>query len=142
MKAEDLRIGNYVKIDTGIGKAVSLMSNTFCNECANDDYNITIEMGNGTFREEEETKVEGIPLTEEILLNCGFEKINHINGYSFYSFNRKSLKDMNAYMPLYIYLNPNYAKIANFTVQQNIEYVHQLQNLFFAINGKELNIQL
>lgn len=29
MKAEEMRIGNYVKIDTGIGKAVSLMSNTF-----------------------------------------------------------------------------------------------------------------
>lgn len=28
MKAEEMRIGNYVKIDTGIGKAVSLMSNT------------------------------------------------------------------------------------------------------------------
>lgn len=45
-------------------------------------------------------------------------------------------------MPLDVYLNPNYAKIANFTVQQNVEYVHQLQNLFFAINGKELNINL
>lgn len=59
-----------------------------------------------------------------------------------YSFNRKSLKDMNVYMPLYIYLNPNCAKIADFTVKQNVEYVHQLQNLFFAINGKELNINL
>lgn len=142
MKAEELRIGNYVKIDEGIGKVAFIMDKNFCNEYANDDYNITVEMGDGIFREEEEDKVEGIPLTEEILLNCGFEKINHINGYSFYSFNRKSLKDMNAYMPLYIYLNPNYAKIANFTVQQNIEYVHQLQNLFFAINEKELNIQL
>lgn len=142
MKAEELRIGNYVKIDSGIGKVVSLMSNTFCNECANDDYNITIEMGDGTFREEEETKVEGIPLTEEILLNCGFEKINHIYGYSFYSFNRNSLEDEKVYMPLDVYLNPNYAKIAKFTVQQNVEYVHQLQNLFYAINGKELNIQL
>lgn len=28
-------------------------------------------MGDGIFREEEEDKVEGIPLTEEILLNCG-----------------------------------------------------------------------
>lgn len=49
---------------------------------------------------------------------------------------------MNVYMPLYIYLNPNYAKIADFTIKQNVEYVHQLQNLFFAINGKELNINL
>lgn len=45
-------------------------------------------------------------------------------------------------MPLYIYLNPNCDKIADFTVKQNVEYVHQLQNLFFAINGKELNINL
>lgn len=79
MKAEELRIGNYVKIDEGIGKVVSLMSNTFCNECANDDYNITIEMEDGTFREEEESKVEGIPLTEEVLLTCGFEYINSDN---------------------------------------------------------------
>lgn len=49
---------------------------------------------------------------------------------------------MNAYMPLYIYLNPNCTKLANFTVQQNVEYVHQLQNLFYAINGIELNINL
>lgn len=142
MKAEELRIGNYVKIDEGIGKVAFIMDKSFCNEYANDDYNITVEMGDGIFREEEEDKVEGIPLTEEILLNCGFEKINHIYGYSFYSFNRNSLEDEKVYMPLDVYLNPNYAKIANFTVQQNVEYVHQLQNLFYAINGKELNIQL
>lgn len=142
MKAEELRIGNYVRIDEGIGRVTFIMDKNFCNEYANDDYNITVEMGDGIFREEEEDKVEGIPLTEEILLNCGFEKINHVHGYSFYSFNRKSLKDMNVYMPLYIYLNPNYAKIADFTIKQNVEYVHQLQNLFFAINGKELNINL
>lgn len=85
MKAEELRIGNYVKIDEGIGKVVSLMSNTFCNECANDDYNITIEMEDGTFREEEESKVEGIPLTEEVLLTCGFEYINSDNKRHLYT---------------------------------------------------------
>lgn len=76
MKAEELRIGNYVKIDEGIGKVAFIMDKSFCNEYANDDYNITVEMGDGIFREEEEDKVEGIPLTEEILLNCGFEYIN------------------------------------------------------------------
>lgn len=142
MKAEELRIGNYVKIDEGIGKVAFIMDKNLCNEYANDDYNITVEMGDGTFREEEEGKVEGIPLTAEILLNCGFEKINHISGYIFYSFDRNYKREKFAYMPLDVYLNPNYAKIANFTVRNNIEYVHQLQNLFYAINGKELNIQL
>lgn len=79
MKAEELRIGNYVKIDEGIGKVAFIMDKNFCNEYANDDYNITVEMGDGIFREEEEDKVEGIPLTEEILLNCGFEYINTYN---------------------------------------------------------------
>lgn len=142
MKAEELRIGNYVKTDAGICKVVSLMGNNYCEDNANDDYNITVELEEGVFRgvfrEEEEDKVEGIPITEEILLNCGFEKINHITGYSFYSYNRDRMKQKTSLMPLDVYLNPNYAKIANFTVRYNIECVHQLQNLFYAINGVEL----
>lgn len=34
MKAEELRIGNYVKIDEGIGKVAFIMDKNFCNEYA------------------------------------------------------------------------------------------------------------
>ena len=49
-----------------------------------------------------------IPLTEEILLKCGFKKRS--DGINF-SVNR-------------------------------IKYLHQLQNLYFALNNQELNIEL
>lgn len=138
MKAEELRIGNYVKIDAGIGKVVSLMSNTFCNECANDDYNITIEMDNGTFREEEETKVEGIPLTEEILLNCGFEYINPDNKAA--GFISMNYGNGNRYR--IAFLNNHFKMPLNTWNYISIKYIHELQNLYFTIANKELNIQL
>lgn len=138
MKAEELRIGNYVKIDSGIGKVVSLMSNTFCNEYANDDYNITIEMDNGTFREEEETKVEGIPLTEEILLNCGFEYINPDNK----AIGMLSPDDGRGNRNRIMYFDSNFRMILNTWNYMPINYIHEVQNLYFAITNKELNIQL
>lgn len=138
MKAEELRIGNYVKIDAGIGKVVSLMSNTFCNECANDDYNITIEMDNGTFREEEETKVEGIPLTEEILLNCGFEYINPDNKAAGFI----SMNYGNGNRCRIAFLNNHFKMPLNTWNYISIKYIHELQNLYFTIANKELNIQL
>lgn len=139
MKAEELRIGNYVKIDSGIGKVVSLMSNTFCNECANDDYNITIEMEDGTFREEEEGKVEGIPLTEEILLNCGFEYINADN--KVYGLISPENGNGDRYRIVH-FLDGDFRMVLNTWRYVSIKNVHQLQNLYYAINGKELNIQL
>lgn len=138
MKAEELRIGNYVKIDAGIGKVVSLMSNTFCNECANDDYNITIEMDNGTFREEEETKVEGIPLTEEILLNCGFEYINDDNKEA----GLISPADELGNRFRIIHFDNDFRMILKTWDYLPIKYVHELQNLFFIIARKDLNIQI
>lgn len=138
MKAEELRIGNYVKIDEGIGKVVSLMSNTFCNEYANDDYNITIEMEDGTFREEEESKVEGIPLTEEVLLTCGFEYINSDNKMC----GMLSPDDGQGKKQRIMYFDNNFRTILNTWNYMPINYIHEVQNLYFAITNKELNIQL
>lgn len=141
MEINELRVGNYVSYN-GFNLKVYSFENKYPRSEKRYDNVVLVDLLFDGFITEILHEVKGIPLTEEILLNCGFEKINHICGYSFYSFDRKSLKDTNAYMPLDIYLNPNHAKIANFTVKQNVEYVHQLQNLFFAINGKELNINL
>lgn len=138
MKAEELRIGNYVKIDAGIGKIVSLMDNTFCNECANDDYNITIEMGDGSFREEEETKVECIPLTEEILLNCGFEYVNPDNK----SCGMLSPDDGKGNRHRIMCFDNEFRMVLNTWNYLPLKYVHELQNLFFSFTKKELNIQL
>ena len=138
MKAEELRIGNYVKIDEGIGKVAFIMDKNFCNEYANDDYNITVEMGDGIFREEDEDKVEGIPLTEEILLNCGFEyietkhKLCGLLSPIDKQGNRHRIVSFGDYFKVFF----------NTWNCISIKYVHEFQNLFFEISRMNLNIQL
>jgi hypothetical protein len=74
-----------------------------------------------------------IPLTEEILLKCGFEHIteglryadkNHliVNGDKDWLFMPFCTNDIDCYIP--------------------IKYLHQLQNLYFALTGEELEFKL
>ena len=76
--------------------------------------------------------IKPIPLTEEWLLKFGFEKADEIY---FIEFNVYSMTIKEYEKGRYI-LNPethfNYV---------DIEYVHQLQNLYFALTGEELIIK-
>jgi hypothetical protein len=73
---------------------------------------------------------EGMPLTEEWLLKFGFEKINHIHGYSFWSHKKTKIS-----------IYDNKTEWMGYYVDNNCKYVHQLQNLFFALTGKELELK-
>lgn len=68
-----------------------------------------------------------IPLTDEWLVNMGFNKRSP-EGY-WYDLNRISIN-----IPTIEYKN-NWIEI-------NLQYVHQLQNLYFALTGEELKYQL
>jgi len=68
-----------------------------------------------------------IPLTEEILLKCGYE-INFIDFKHFYKLHN-------------LYLDSNFQPIDTF-ITYEIKYLHQLQNLYFALTNQELNIEL
>ena len=107
IKANELRIGNYVKavIDITDGfKTGDLVEITCICDDAND--------------------FEPIPLTEEWLLKFGFEKTG-----SFYSKNN-----------LEFYVNGNSDVRFHMDDYRHIvlNYVHQLQNLYFALTGEEL----
>lgn len=141
MEINELRVGNYVSYNT-LDLEIYSIENKYPRADSRYDNEVLVDLVCDGFITAKLDEVKGIPLNEGILLNCGFEKINHISGYIFYSFDRNYKREKFAYMPLDVYLNPNYAKIANFTFRNNIEYVHQLQNLFYAINGIELNINL
>lgn len=73
--------------------------------------------------------LQPIPLTEELLLKCGFEEHDNV----FHS-------------ELFIYNNGNLTIIAddynNVGKTIKVCYLHQLQNLYFALMGTELEIQL
>lgn len=68
-----------------------------------------------------------IPLTEEWLVKFGFEKDSFGCLYFGYFYYRKSL----------FYSSGEFSNIG----LPNIQYVHQLQNIYFALTGEELTIK-
>lgn len=137
MKPEELRIGNYVTINNkkaysglkgipfkvvGIQKlerySIQLSNNEYY------DYNQFIEF------------IQPITLTEELLLKCGFEKI--LGGIGWDKFIKDGVELSFAplvgggYIPVYRF-NNDYIKI---------RFLHQLQNLFYTLTQKELEINL
>ena len=80
----------------------------------------------------ERTWCKPIPLTEELLLKMGFKYIGGEgyaldNGFSIYS----SLR--NGWMAIGTKLVPNI---------KGVQYIHQLQNLYYALTNEELIIKL
>ena len=132
IQANELRIGNWVQHD---GYLLSL--------CGMDKKYAYVESNNTKdpyqHRKYFET-IEPIPLTEEILLKCGFENDDFCPEYNHYGI--------------------KYDEVANywFNIQRKIgteifffetnhsltqvQTVNQLQNLYFALTGEELIIEL
>ena len=72
--------------------------------------------------------IEPIPLTEEWLLKLGFKYFLDTKIYAIDNFFIEKEPD-NKIAVMYDYLN------------KSVEYVHQLQNLYFALTGEELVCQ-
>ena len=117
MKAEELRIGNLFK-DKHSRKIIKVIKLS--------ESKITFD---GCFYGE--WQAEPIPLTEEILLKCGFEFFDNER-----IFNNFVIEDFH---------NGNYYFTAGEGIklhEKHIEYLHQLQNLYFSLTGEELNVKL
>jgi hypothetical protein len=122
MKATELRIGNLVKYnDGGIFKVIGI-------------YNFGLDVEDdieSTYMEYE--NFSPIPLTEEWLLKFGFE------------INRQTKEGNNIWR---CYSEEGFFEVeqigSSFFLDDNncygtkINYVHQLQNLYFALTGEEL----
>jgi hypothetical protein len=120
MKANELRIGNWVDWNGELGVISQLLELEVAFKCGESDLYESLQP---------------IPLTEEWLLKFGFEMINSspIN-YKIYclkdiTFN--VIKDSNIKL---------YNKIVYSEQYKLIESVNQLQNLYFALTGEELTI--
>ena len=129
MKTNELRIGNFVATEGIDFVEVSKIDADF-GIC----YKIPQEFGQFYPYKE----VEPIPLTEEWLMNLGFKKYTYWrpNNLDYYHSDLKEFCIISGQVRLYTDDPYEFFKIP-----QNIQFVHQLQNLYFALTGEELTIK-
>ena len=123
MKAQELRIGNWVELDDEFTQMVCIM-------------------------EDNTEWINPIPLTEEWLEQFGFSKIQSNDTLSYiYTKSHKEAfivleDDMSVAVTcteILFYKESQYGYYAPSV--DRTKYVHQLQNLYFALTGEELEIK-
>lgn len=114
MNARELRIGNFVETN-----------------------GILWEVGTHDFGLVYRPDFEPIELTEEWLNKFGFKKLDENKKFS-------TFEIQSTYFDLQVYLPGNYFGVVagrdEIALNYNLKYVHQLQNLYFALTGEELII--
>jgi hypothetical protein len=137
MKTSELRIGNWIFEDEGtLCKIIGLKpfpDSIRCDEEEGCNILIDIYPHDGSIKVGyivESFLCKPIPLTEEWKLKFGFEKTEWDNFNSF----RLSIGNNDYTIVLYTDGNCEVGDI----ITCKIEYVHQLQNLYFALTGEEL----
>ena len=118
MEASELRIGNYVNDRFDSQVIVCDITHT----------GINLNYGYSTISINE---LKPIPLTEEWLLRFGFVKIRGLHLCKGYSLNSGEYLVYIDDRGVYLKTNKNIF----------IKYVHQLQNLYFALTGEELTLK-
>ena len=111
INANELRIGNWVKIN---GHEIKLAKELFC-----------------LLLMDQVAAPYPIQLTPEILEKCGFEMHN----------DRGLWRLNNFYLHFYTLSDNEYCFKYNDFRSSSIFYLHQLQNLYFALTGEELTYQ-
>lgn len=129
MEVKELRIGNYVLDDEGtICKICRLQSSEYTAYDGVEEIDVYIQIEDRYF---ETQFVVGIPLTEEILLKCGFVENGDTSQFhldeQIVSFNK--LDGANFW-------------IMDTDIGIRCKYLHQLQNVWFVHKGKELTVSL
>ena len=137
MNTEELRIGNYIQLYRHAEdsyKSIHKIKGFFFEDTLN-DYAVELEdgfiVGVKGFRD--------IPLTEDILLKCGFYECigEDVNGY------KKYINDDHLEFDVYLN-NENHCCVHYLEVafSNHPQSLHSLQNAIFALTGEELNVEL
>ena len=123
--ANDLRMGNLIQKDNVIYKFLSLEQN----HASTSEYRFYwVETLDGKLGKYYSSHFNPIPLTPEILEKCGFDRnciLKISQGVNIeWSYGKE------------VWLTKEGEVIYEF---ENTQYLHQLQNLYFALCGEELN---
>jgi hypothetical protein len=131
MKANELRSGNYVDVYKGdVHYGIELVNNISSmgiNERLPSEYYAVFENPMN-----DELLVKPIPLTEDWLLRFGFEKRDRNSKQGVLSTYQKKGNKFHV---------TNSGHVVYGFKHLHINYVHQLQNLIFALTGEELTLK-
>jgi hypothetical protein len=123
MKANELRIGNLVDLGNRIAKVIEI-NHLIC---------VVVDLEETQDTIEDYERVKGIPLTEEWLLKFGFT-------------DEDDYLELQIHESLSIIYVGYLALIIDGVIIQvnntNSDKVHQLQNLYFALTGEELILNI
>lgn len=144
LKANELRIGNYVFDDEGVLSKINGFQpyghSVRCDENEGCELLIDLYPQDGTVKKGYETDInlcKPIPLTEEWLLKFGFKR-HHTDYYNEIMY----LKDVPNNNEFIWGVYPFELGIGFVTNKsKKLKYVHSLQNLYFALTGEELTIK-
>ena len=118
MKANELRIGNYVKINK---------------------YIFPVKIQDIEAIDDAMSLAEPIPLTEEWLLRFGFIREEEYDEGGLVDYRYELNKDNLEFVSFWG--SEDLVGINQCQTGVDCEYVHQLQNLYFALTGEELTIK-
>jgi hypothetical protein len=130
INANELRIGNLFKRGDELVEVDSIFRSHFnCRRIVD-----KVDLGNN-----HQSNYQNIPLTEEILLKCGFS----YDTYKTYSLKIAEYCFIQIHFTddLCVKLSESF-EIDSHSMEYGIKNLHQLQNLFFALTNEELEITL
>ena len=114
IQATELRIGNYTERNDMSIKAITAEDLVYLS------------------KGEDITRIHPIPLTEEILAKCGFE-LSYKGLHTTYEINE-------GIVTYYFWDDRQYASFKGADIK--CEYLHTLQNIYWCLCGKELEVNL
>jgi hypothetical protein len=123
MKANELRLGNWIEFNNFISPPNNLQVTPRMFRQLGMDLSENLDLELSGYH-------KGIPLTEEWLLKMGGKKVNNLDwcimfgGIEFYCRYNKFW----------------YCSIGSVYLSDRIQFVHQVQNLYFSITNQELTI--
>lgn len=142
IKPHELRIGNYFN-PCRYGKGILLPTSTIAVVQTIDIFQVRwVKLGDipaqvEVWPDSLFNEMNPMPLTEEWLLKFGFKSVGKL--HPTYKF--KHLIIEASLMRDHYILRQIVNKEDSLALNQNLRYVHQLQNLFFCLTGEELTIK-
>lgn len=115
MEVNELRIGNLVEIDRGIGTVVGIMESSFEDHNIGAGHPISVKV-DGCYYDCETSEVQGVLITSDYLHSMGFIE-ETTNDWARYRKGKFCLDEEDG---------------------ASINYVHELQNLYYALYKEEL----